>query len=115
MKVVCCEAQDVLLKKLLAEDYLTEEERDILRWGKNITTSKSRTTKRAGVAIYNRASSLETLIGYLYLTNVERLEQLMFQLGFSTGASSHHIAEELRANLRKRTGNSTNSQQPPMQ
>ncbi|XP_072981192.1 uncharacterized protein [Typha angustifolia] len=115
MKVVRCEAQDVLLKKLLDEDYLTEEERDILRWGKNIATSKSRTTKRAGVAVYNRASSLETLIGYLYLTNVERLEELMFRLGFSTGASSHHIADELRMNFRKRTSNFANSQQPALQ
>ncbi|ONK80926.1 uncharacterized protein A4U43_C01F23320 [Asparagus officinalis] len=101
MKVVRCESQDLLLKKLLSEDYLTEEERDVLRWGKNIATSKTRTTKRVGVAVYNRASSLETLIGYLYLTDVKRLEELMYQLGFSTGASSGHIAEELRKNFRK--------------
>ncbi|XP_008805783.2 mini-ribonuclease 3 isoform X2 [Phoenix dactylifera] len=100
MKVVCCEAQDILFKKLLDDDYLTEEERDILRWGKNVVTSKSRTTKRAGVAVYNRASSLETLVGYLYLTDAKRLEELMFRLGFSTGASSDFIAEELRMNLR---------------
>lgn len=27
-------------------------------------------------------------IGYLYLTNVKRLEDVMLKLGFSTGASS---------------------------
>lgn len=37
--------------------------RDVLRWGKNISSSKTRTTKRAGVAVYSRASSLETLVG----------------------------------------------------
>jgi len=36
--------------------------RDILRWGRNIVSSKTRTRKRAGIAVYNRASSLETLV-----------------------------------------------------
>ncbi|CAL9767673.1 unnamed protein product [Musa acuminata subsp. burmannicoides] len=103
MKVVRCEAQDLLLKKLLDEDFLTEEERDILRWGKNIVSSKTRTRKRVGVAVYNRASSFETLVGYLYLANVKRLEEIMFKLGFLTGASSELIAEELRMNLRKKS------------
>lgn len=100
MKVVRCESQDLLLKKLLADDYLTEEERDVLRWGKNKSSNKTKTTKRVGVAIYNSASSLETLIGYLYLTDVKRLEDLMFKLGFSTDASSKDVADELRKNFR---------------
>ncbi|CAD6240285.1 unnamed protein product [Miscanthus lutarioriparius] len=62
MDVVKCESQDLLLNKLLGEDFLTEEERDILRWGRNIVSSKTRTRKRAGIAVYNRASSLETLV-----------------------------------------------------
>ena len=36
--------------------------RDVLRWGKNIGSSKTKTKKRAGAAVYNRASSLETLV-----------------------------------------------------
>ena len=39
--------------------------RDVLRWGKNIGSAKTRTKKRAGVAVYNRASSLETLVSVL--------------------------------------------------
>ncbi|KAI6690142.1 hypothetical protein NL676_026970 [Syzygium grande] len=89
--VVRCEAQDELLQKLLADNYLSEEERDVLRWGKNVGTAKTRSRKRAGTAVYNRASSLETLIGYLYLTNVKRLEDVMLKLGFSTGASSEWV------------------------
>ncbi|KAJ0988013.1 hypothetical protein J5N97_006369 [Dioscorea zingiberensis] len=111
MKVVRCEAQDALLKKLLEDDHLTEEERDVLRWGKNITSSKTRTTKRAGVAVYNRASSLETLIGYLYLTNLQRLEELMRRLGFSTGASSELIAE-MHMNFQKHPSDTQNSDNP---
>ncbi|CAO2840179.1 unnamed protein product [Amaranthus hypochondriacus] len=99
MSVVRCEAQDALLHKLCNEDFLSIEERDILRWGKNITSAKSRTTKRAGVAVYNRASSLETLIGYLYLTNAERLEELMSKLGFSVGVSNQSILEGVKMEL----------------
>ncbi|KAL5204203.1 hypothetical protein ABZP36_009074 [Zizania latifolia] len=110
MDVVKCESQDLLLNKLLGEDFLTQEERDILRWGRNIVSSKTRTRKRAGIAVYNRASSLETLIGYLYLTNFKRLEQLMFQLGFTSGASSQHIADELLSSFKKKNS-SVQSQQ----
>ncbi|KMZ56301.1 Ribonuclease III family protein [Zostera marina] len=94
MSIVRCEAQDLLLKKLLVENYLTEEERDILRWGKNIGSNKTRTRKRAGVAVYSRASSLETLIGFLYLTNTNRLENLMYKLGFSMGTNTTKIPVE---------------------
>ncbi|XP_021716436.1 uncharacterized protein LOC110684305 isoform X2 [Chenopodium quinoa] len=61
MEVVRCEAQDALLQKLSNADFLSEEERDVLRWGRNTPSSKNRSTKRAGVAVYSRASSLETL------------------------------------------------------
>ncbi|KVH92957.1 Ribonuclease III domain-containing protein [Cynara cardunculus var. scolymus] len=94
MAVVRCEAQDAMLKKLLNDKVLSEEERDVLRWGKNISSSKTRTKKRAGVAVYNRASSLETLVGYLYLTNMRRLEEIMLKLGFSSGVSTQMILEE---------------------
>ncbi|KAL1811317.1 uncharacterized protein LOC108227761 isoform X1 [Daucus carota subsp. sativus] len=83
MAVVRCEAQDAMLRKLLNDKVLSEEEIDIIRWGKNIgSAAKTRTKKRAGVAVYNRASSFETLIGYLYLTNTKRLQEVMLKLGF---------------------------------
>ncbi|KAG2722737.1 hypothetical protein I3760_02G140000 [Carya illinoinensis] len=95
--VVRCEAQDALLQKLLSENYLSEEERDVLRWGKNIGSAKTRTKRRAGAAVYNRASSLETLVGYLYLTNVKRLEEIMLKLGFTTDSSMQLILEEAKS------------------
>ncbi|XP_027153439.1 uncharacterized protein LOC113753478 isoform X2 [Coffea eugenioides] len=96
--VVRCEAQDAMLQKLINDDFLSEQERDVLRWGKNVGSSKTRTKKRAGVAVYNRASSLETLVGYLYLTNVERLEEIMLMLGFCSGASNQSIPKEEDSN-----------------
>ncbi|CAK8535907.1 unnamed protein product [Lathyrus sativus] len=95
MAVVRCEAQDALLQKLLDSNFLSDQERDVLRWGKNIVSSKTKTKKRAGSAVYNRASSLETLVGYLYLTNVNRLEKLMLELGFSVDSSMPLNLEEL--------------------
>ncbi|KAK4427331.1 Mini-ribonuclease 3 [Sesamum alatum] len=88
MAVVRCEAQDAMLQKLMNDNILSQEERDVLRWGKNIGSSKTKTKKRAGSAVYNRASSLETLVGYLYLTNVQRLDEIMEKIGFSTDAST---------------------------
>ncbi|KAB5574332.1 hypothetical protein DKX38_001526 [Salix brachista] len=94
MAVVRCEAQDALLQKLLNDNYLSEEERVVLRWGKNVGSTKTRTKRRVGVAVYNRASSLETLVGFLYLTNVSRLEEVMLKLGFSTDSSTQMILKE---------------------
>ncbi|KAG6581854.1 hypothetical protein SDJN03_21856, partial [Cucurbita argyrosperma subsp. sororia] len=105
MAVVRCEAQDVLLQKLLNDNFLTEAERDILRWGKNVgSSSKTRTKKRAGAAVYNRASSLETLIGYLYLNNVKRLDEIMKKLGFSTDSSLQLIPEESNSDQPSKSG-----------
>ncbi|NP_001236496.1 uncharacterized protein LOC100527214 [Glycine max] len=97
MAVVRCEAQDALLQKLLESNFLSDQERDVLRWGKNIVSNKTKTKKRAGAAVYNRASSLETLVGYLYLTNVNRLEKLMLELGFSVDSSVALNVEEIVA------------------
>ncbi|MCS6813922.1 MAG: ribonuclease III [Cyanobacteria bacterium] len=58
---------------------LTEDEHDLLKRGRNAVVSKP---KRVSADIYQQASSLETLIGYLYLTNPQRLAQLMQHLDF---------------------------------
>ncbi|XP_010465235.1 PREDICTED: uncharacterized protein LOC104745633 [Camelina sativa] len=94
--VVRAEAQYALLKKLVDDDFLTKEERDVLRWGKNLGSARTRTRRRAGNAVYNKASSLETLIGYLYLTNGKRLEKIMQKLGFSSDSSTEIIIEEAK-------------------
>ncbi|XP_031489077.1 uncharacterized protein LOC116256747 isoform X2 [Nymphaea colorata] len=66
MAVVRCETQDMLLKKLLKDGFLTDDERDVVRWGKNVQSGKTKAIKRVGVSTYKRASSLETL--GLYVT-----------------------------------------------
>lgn len=99
MGLVCCEAQDVFLKMLLKDDFLTEEERDIVRWGKNVQTNHKRATKRAGAAVYSRASSLETLIGYLYLSNPSRLQEVMNKMGLTWSSATNVKNVELKNQL----------------
>jgi ribonuclease-3 family protein len=57
--------------------HLTEPELEILRRGRNATAGIPR---RLDPEIYQQATSLETLIGYLYLTNPHRLTQLLAHL-----------------------------------
>lgn len=56
---------------------LTEEEQEILKRGRN---AASRRPKRVEPEIYQQATSLETLLGYLYLTNPSRLTDLLNQI-----------------------------------
>ena len=60
----------------MLEECLTEEERDIVRRGRN--AHPGTVAKNMSVADYKRATCLEALIGYHYLAgNYERLEELM--------------------------------------
>lgn len=55
------------------ENYLTDEEKDIVRRGRNAKTTSM--PKNAELADYKRATGFEALLGYLYLNN--RLDRLM--------------------------------------
>lgn len=74
---VCAEAQAMHLQMLFS--HLTEGEMDIIRRGRNAASARHG-SKRANPEIYQKASSLETLIGYLYLTDLERLTELLQKL-----------------------------------
>ena len=73
IKYVKAKAQADILKKL--DDYLTEEEKDIVRRGRN--TENHHVAKNADIADYTMATAFESLIGYLYMTKQdERLKEL---------------------------------------
>jgi ribonuclease-3 family protein len=65
-------AQAELLEKILPA--LSEDEQDIVRRARNIKAPSGRS---GGQLIYRNATSFEALIGYLYLTSSERLEELL--------------------------------------
>lgn len=58
------------------EEFLTEDELRVLKWGRN---AKSNTTpKNADVTEYRMATGFETLVGYLYLSGeTDRLKELL--------------------------------------
>ena len=61
--------------------YLNSTELAIVKRGRNAAAGRS---KRADPEIYQQASSLETLIGYLYLTDPERLTEILALLEIET-------------------------------
>ncbi len=69
---VCAPAQAALLAQVLP--HLTQAELAVVQWGRN---GAGRTPRRVAAAIYQQASALETLLGYLYLDDRERLDTLL--------------------------------------
>jgi ribonuclease-3 family protein len=69
---VRAETQALHLRSLTP--YLTTSELEIVRRGRNAATGRP---KRVNPEIYQQATSLETLIGYLYLTDLPRLTELL--------------------------------------
>lgn len=74
IKYVKAKAQAYILQEL--EEILTEEEKDIVRRGRN--TQTHHIAKNASVQDYMYSTAFEALIGYLYLTKQdERLCELL--------------------------------------
>lgn len=69
---VRAESQAEQLRSL--EPHLTSTELEILRRGRNAVRGRQ---KRVAPEIYQQASSLETLVGYLYLCDPQRLTELL--------------------------------------
>lgn len=72
---VRAETQAIHLRSLTP--HLNSKELEIVRRGRNAATKPP---KRLKPEIYQQATSLEALMGYLYLTDYERLCQLLQQL-----------------------------------
>lgn len=80
---VRAESQAAHLRSL--SSHLTHEELEILRRGRN---AASGSPKRLDPHIYQQATSFETLIGYLYLTNSQRLTQVLELLRLDSDCQS---------------------------
>lgn len=64
---------------------LTSAELDLLKRGRNAAASGP---KRVDPDTYQRATSLETLIGYLYISDLQRLMELLGHLQIDSSATS---------------------------
>ena len=69
--LVCYKAQANIINFLM--DYLTEEELEIQKRGRNL---KITINKKNDPKVHSLATSFETLIGYLYIENRQRLTEL---------------------------------------
>lgn len=76
---VRAEAQSSHLQLLLP--HLTSVELDAIRRGRNAAHGRPR---RLDPEVYQQATSFETLIGYLYITDPQRLSELLALLQFDS-------------------------------
>ena len=73
IKYVKAQAQAEILENL--QEFLTDEEKEIVRRGRN--AENHHLPKNANIADYSHATAFESLIGYLYLTKQdERLKKI---------------------------------------
>lgn len=77
------EAQALLVEPL--RSYLHPPEQEILKRGHN---ANSKVPQRLDPEIYRKATALEALLGYLYLSDPERLEQVLAILDGLSNRSS---------------------------
>ncbi len=74
IKYVKAKAQAEILKRI--SENLTDEEKDIVRRGRN--TENHHVAKNADVADYSQSTAFEALLGYLYLTKQDtRLAEIL--------------------------------------
>ena len=72
---VSAKSQRMHLERTENEKFLTDEELEIVRWGRNAKGAK---TKHADIVTYRLATGLETLIGKLYFDGKkDRIKEIM--------------------------------------
>ncbi|MBR3637479.1 MAG: ribonuclease III [Lachnospiraceae bacterium] len=77
--LVKAETQAWIAEYLISQELLTDEEKDYYRRGKNAKTANH--AKNADIADYHKATGLETVMGYLYVTNQEERAVKLCKLG----------------------------------
>lgn len=76
---VSAKGQANILKKLIEEEFFSDEELDVIKRGRNYKRSSH--PKHTDVVTYKYSTGFEALIGYLYLSNNnERLNEILNQI-----------------------------------
>lgn len=75
IKIVSAKGQASLVKNLMDNNILTEEELNVFNRGRNAKCAHH--PKNTDIITYKHATGFEALIGYLYLENKKRLEEIM--------------------------------------
>jgi ribonuclease-3 family protein len=85
--IVCAEGQHEVLQRIMAAGgfELTDEERDWIRRGRN---ASPRGPRRLKPQVYRDSTSFEALVGFLHLTDPDRLQHLL-QFVFDSKEAPH--------------------------
>ncbi len=75
IKFVSAKSQSKILNYLIENDILTEEERDVVKRGRNY--KRATHPKNTDIITYKMSTGFEALIGDLYLRNRDRLDEIM--------------------------------------
>ena len=74
IKLVSAQAQSEILEDLLNKNFFSDDEIDIIKRGRN---AHSHASKSTDIITYKKSTGFESLIGYLYLNDLNRLEEVM--------------------------------------
>jgi len=74
IKYVSAVSQRRILEQLIDDNFLTEEEIEIVNRGRNASSHPSKTTD---IVTYKKATGLECLIGNLYKDNKDRCYEIL--------------------------------------
>ncbi len=87
-------SQSEIIKKLLADEMLSEEEEAVFKRGRNAKSNTS--AKNATIGEYREATGFEALIGYLYLKgDLDRIIELS-DYGFNFVIAKHASPKDLK-------------------
>lgn len=75
LKYVTAKRQSYFLNELINNNLLINEELDIVKRGRNTKTHSK--PKNCDVLTYKYATAFEVLVGYLYLNNKDRLNEIL--------------------------------------
>lgn len=78
VEYVSAKGQVRILNRLIENNFLTEEELDIVKRGRN--NKKENHPKNTEVIIYKLSTGFEALLGDLYINNKERLKEILSQI-----------------------------------
>ena len=76
VKLVSANAQEKAILRMIEEEMLSDDEKDVFKWGENAKVDTH--AKNASLITYHRATGFECLIGWLYLKGEKkRMEELL--------------------------------------
>lgn len=72
---VSAKAQAKILDEMIENNFLSEEELDVVKRGRNYKRNSH--PKNTDIITYKKSSGFEALIGYLYLKDKDRLKEIL--------------------------------------